>query len=83
MYFFFLFLVYFLLFFFFIVVVVISVIIIIIIIIYIFSFRLGPMHCWWLRWWWLWGPSIKYVTLEGEGVREGVPICVREGVKSL
>jgi len=22
-----------------------------------------------------WGPSIKYVTLEGEGVREGVTFC--------
>ena len=23
------------------------------------------------------GPSIKYVTLEGEGVREGVTVCDR------
>ena len=23
------------------------------------------------------GPSIKYVTLEGEGVREGVAVCDR------
>ena len=28
------------------------------------------------------GPSIKYVTLEGEGVREGVTVCDRGGVKS-
>src|SRR6218665_1152748 len=26
------------------------------------------------------GPSIKYVTLEGEGVREGVSVCDRGGV---
>ena len=25
------------------------------------------------------GPSIKYVTLEGEGVREGVTVCDRGG----
>jgi len=24
------------------------------------------------------GPSIKYVTLEGDGVREGVTVCDRE-----
>src|SRR6218665_1544491 len=30
------------------------------------------------------GPSIKYVTLEGEGVRESVTVCDRgEGVKSM
>ena len=30
------------------------------------------------------GPSIKYVTLEGEGVREGLIVCDREkGVKSM
>jgi len=25
------------------------------------------------------GPSIKYVTLEGEGVREGMTVCDRGG----
>ena len=30
------------------------------------------------------GPSIKYVTLEGEGIREGVTVCDRgKGVKSM
>src|SRR6218665_4159841 len=30
------------------------------------------------------GPSIKYVTLKGEGVREGVTVCDKgEGVKSM
>ena len=30
------------------------------------------------------GPYIKYVTLEGEGVREGVTVCDRGGgVKSM
>ena len=30
------------------------------------------------------GPSIKYVTLEGEeGVREGVTVCDRGEVKSM
>ena len=29
------------------------------------------------------GPSIKYVTLEGKGVREGVTVCERGGVKSM
>ena len=30
------------------------------------------------------GPSIKYVTLEGKGVQEGVTVCDRErGVKSM
>jgi len=30
------------------------------------------------------GPSIKYVTLVGEGVRQGVTVCDRgEGVKSM
>ena len=30
------------------------------------------------------GPSIKYVTLEGEGIREGVTVCYRgRGVKSM
>src|SRR6218665_994474 len=30
------------------------------------------------------GPSIKYATLEGEGVREGVTVCDRgRGVKSM
>ena len=29
-----------------------------------------------------WGPSIKYVTLEGGGVREGVTVCdSEEGVQ--
>jgi len=28
-----------------------------------------------------WGPSIKYVTLEGEGVREGGTVCDGEGVQ--
>ena len=27
------------------------------------------------------GPSIKYVTLEGEGVQEGVTVCDRGGGK--
>ena len=26
-----------------------------------------------------WGPPIKYVTLEGEGIREGVTVCDRGG----
>ena len=29
------------------------------------------------------GPSIKYVTLEGEGVREGVTFCDRGRGKEL
>jgi len=31
------------------------------------------------------GPSIKYVMLKGDGVREGVTVCDRgrEGVKSM
>jgi len=29
------------------------------------------------------GPSIEYVTLEGEGVRKGVTVCDREGVKRM
>jgi len=27
--------------------------------------------------WIIWGPSIKYVTLEGEGVRESLAVCDR------
>jgi len=28
-----------------------------------------------------WRPSIKYVTLEGEDVREGLTVCDRGGVQ--